>query len=115
MASAKPPRSKTARGTEPATDSVAVHPVAASDETVGRVASRLTVDFFLRSAVLISELGGGDLVRAVILRAIIAGNINHIDQDPTNPSQFASIEDVPPDEVRRPISVLAVAGSLGLP
>jgi hypothetical protein len=115
MASAKRPESKSARGTEPDRDNVALHPVAASDAMVGRVASRLTVEFFLRSAVLVSELGGGDLIRAMILRAIIAGNINHIDHDPASMGQFASIGDVPPDELRRPISVLGVAGSLGLP
>ncbi len=116
MASTNTPKSKAAEAAAPPDrEQVAVHPVAAADAAVGRVASRLTAEFFLRSAKLVSDMAGGDLIRAVILRAIIAGNISHIDYDQTSPSQFASIEDVPPDELRRPISVLAVAGSLGLP
>jgi hypothetical protein len=112
MPSADPPKSNLAA---PDRDRVAVHPVAAADAATGRIASRLTAEFFLRTAQLVSQRAGGDMIKALILRAIIAGNISHIDHDPANPSQFAAIDDVPPDELRRPISVLAVAGSLGLP
>jgi hypothetical protein len=94
---------------------VSGHPVIEADWEKGRAASRLTVEFFLRTATLISGLSGGDLMEGLILRAIIAGNINHVDRDPKNPGRFASVDDIPPDELRRPISVLAIASSLGLP
>jgi hypothetical protein len=115
MAPANPPKSKTITQAASDRDQVAVHPVAAADAAVGRIASRLTVEFFLRTTRLVSEMAGGDIVRALILRAIIAGNISHIDHDPANPPRYTAIDDVPPDELRRPVSVLAVAGSLGLP
>jgi hypothetical protein len=115
MVSANTPKSNTAANATPDRDQVAVHPVAAADAAVGRIAARVTAEFFLRTAQLVGQRTGGDLIKALILRAIIAGNISHIDHDPANPGQFAAIDDVPPDELRRPISVLAVAGSLGLP
>ncbi len=92
-----------------------VHPVTEIDWVKGRAASRLTVEFFLRTANLISGLSGGDLMEALVLRAIIAGNINHIDRDPKSPGRFAAVDDMPPDALRRPISVLAIANSLSLP
>jgi DNA-binding Lrp family transcriptional regulator len=49
------------------------------------------------------------------MHSIMAGNIGHFDQDPRNAGQFTALEDVPPDNVRRPISVLAVANGLGIP
>jgi hypothetical protein len=94
---------------------VSAHPVLEADMAVGRIASRLTTEFFLRTAHLISGLSGGDLMEGLILRAIIVGNISHVDHDPKNPGRFASVDDIPPDELRRPMSVLAIANSLGLP
>ena len=96
-------------------DHVTVHPIAAADAARGRVAVRLSTEYFLRSAQLISTHAKGDLLTGVILRAIVAGNIGYVDQDVENPGRFASLEDVPPDELRRPMSVMAIAQSLGLP
>jgi DNA-binding transcriptional ArsR family regulator len=109
--SAKPDKAPAAA----ATAEIAVHPVAAADAALGRVAARLSTLYFLRSAKMISDLAGGDLIEALIMHGIMAGNFGHIDQGPNNTAQFTSLEDVPPDDVRRPISVLAVAGSLGMP
>ena len=38
-----------------------------------------------------------------------------MDQDPDTSGQFASLDDIPPDSDRRPVSVSAVAALLGLP
>jgi hypothetical protein len=115
MASVNEPKSQSAMTASRDASQIAIHPIVKADIAVGRVASRLTVEFVLRSVQLISELSGGDLLEGLILRTITAGNTTHLDHDPKNPGRFASIGDVPPDELRRPVSILAVAGSLGLP
>ena len=89
--------------------------VAAADAAVARVAARLTIPFFLRFAKMITDMAGGDLVEAVVLHAVMAANAGSFDEDPENARQYASLENVPPDSLRRPISVLAVANSLGMP
>jgi hypothetical protein len=93
---------------------VVVHPLIAADAAVSRIASRLSTQHFLRSAEMVREHTGGDLVTGVVLRVITAGNIGYLDQDPDTFGRFASLEDAPPDDVRRPVSISAVAGSLGL-
>jgi hypothetical protein len=94
---------------------VAVHPVTASDAVVGRMVARLSLEYFMRTVELITEPTGGDLIAGVVLHVIMLGNIGHVDRDPKTFGQYTSVEAVPPDEVRRPISDLAVAGSLGMP
>lgn len=94
---------------------IAVHPVVAADAALARVAARVSTLYFLRFAKLISDQSGGDLLEGLIMHGIMAGNIGYFDEDPDNAGQYTSLDDVPPDSVRRPISVLAVAGSLGIP
>jgi hypothetical protein len=94
---------------------VVVHPVAAADAAVSRLAARLSAQYFLRILEMVGEHAGGDLMAGLVLRAITAGNTGYLDQEPNTFGQFASLEDIPPDDVRRPISISAVAGSLGLP
>jgi hypothetical protein len=75
----------------------------------------LATEHFLRSARLLSDEAGGDLVKALVLRAVVAANISHIDQQAEASARYAALDRVPPDAMRRPVSVLALAGSLGLP
>ena len=109
----KPKTHATASATS--ADQVVLHPIAKADAAAGRYASRATVEFVLRSMQLISSLSGGDPILALVLRTIISANVSHVDRDPKLRGRFASIDDTPPDELRRPISVLAVAQSLSLP
>jgi hypothetical protein len=95
--------------------SVGIHPTLAADAAKARVAVRLCTEYFLRTAQLLTEHAGGDLLTAVILRAIVAGNIGYLDDDLEKSSVYGSLENVPPDDLRRPISVLAVSRSLSLP
>jgi hypothetical protein len=114
MASTNKPKAQSAMGASPDSHRVMNQPVLDA-VAAGRAAARLTVEFYLRTTSVLSGLSGGDLLEALILRAITAGNTNHLDRDPNNPGRFASIDDVPPDEARRPVSILAIANSLGLP
>ncbi len=101
--------------TAPEPEKVTVHPVVEADSLKGRVAARLSIQYFLRSAQLVSNSADGDLMNGMIMYAIVAGNVGYLDTDPRKSGEFASIEHIAPDSVRRPISVLAVAQSLGIP
>jgi hypothetical protein len=102
-------------GAAPPPDSVAVHPIVAADAAVGRVAARLGVEYVLRTLQLMNQMAGDDLVTSIVLYTVLAGNVLHLDKNPRTANRFDSLEDSPPDAVRRPISVLSVSGSLGLP
>ena len=75
---------------------------------------RLSNEYFLRSVRMLSELANGELVTAIVHRAISAGNVGYLDQNPEG-DHYASMDSAPPDALRRPVSILAVAGTLGLP
>lgn len=55
-----------------------------------------------------------DLLDALILVAITQANIEPIHRDPQLQRRYATYADVPPDDLRRPISVNAVAQSLNM-
>ncbi|THD79364.1 MAG: ArsR family transcriptional regulator [Phenylobacterium sp.] len=59
--------------------------------------------------------GPGDIIDPLILSAIVEANIALINQDPELQRRYASLDQSPPDELRRPVSVSAVAASLRLP
>ena len=98
-----------------ATGRSTAHPVLAADAAACRLAARLSTEYFLRTAQLISENLGGELTMAVVLRAVVAAHTSYLDQDVATSVEFASLEGVPPDELRRPVSVMAIAQSLYLP
>jgi hypothetical protein len=86
----------------------------AVDRAKARVVYRLATEHFLRSARELSDQAGGNLFKGLTLRAIVAANVGHFDQQPkTSARQAAS--PATPDDLLRPVSVLAIAGSLGLP
>jgi hypothetical protein len=109
------PKSKRAAAASTGAHEVVVHPVVAADAAVSRLAARLSTQYFLLMAEMVSRRAEGDLVTGLVLRAVTAGNSGYLDQDPDTFGQYASLEDVPPDDVRRPVSISTVAGSLGLP
>src|SRR6185312_7555256 len=94
---------------------VTVHPGVAGDAAVARAAFRLSIQYLLRSLWVSPEDRTEDnpLTR-IVLYGIIAGNQGHLD-DPNSPSPYSALDVAVPDELRRPVSTLAVANSLGLP
>jgi hypothetical protein len=78
-----------------------------------RAAVRLTGQFFLRQAALLTEVTGGDLLLGLVYVAITAANTDHMDD--AVKARYSELEEAPPDELRRPISVLALSASLNLP
>src|SRR5258705_13178857 len=78
---------------------------AASDDHL-RLASRLSSDYLLRSLALLQEMGWGDFMTTLVALAIVQTNVGHLDA--------TGESGPPPDPVRRPVSVLALSGALGL-
>jgi len=80
-----------------------------------RAAVRLSDEYFLRALRIIADLNNGDIITAIVYRAVVAGNIGYLDEHAAEAALYADVETVPPDHLRRPVSILSVAGALGLP
>lgn len=80
-----------------------------------RISTRLSSEYVLRSVQLLVGYVEGDLATALVFLAIISANVSHLNAEGPDGPLHADLEDVPPDEARKPVSVLALAGSLDLP
>jgi hypothetical protein len=69
----------------------------------------------LRNVEVLSHSTDGDLMLGLILTAIIQANVRHISEDPDLSRQYGPMGAIPPDELRRPISINALSASLGIP
>jgi len=74
---------------------------------------RASLDFILDIIKLTRD--GGDILTPLINTVIIEANVALINQDPELSRRYAALDAPPPDELRRPISINAVAASLALP
>lgn len=81
-------------------------------EDKSRLVARLSADYLLRSLKMIGELSHGELLTGLVNLAIVQANVAHLDRVS---SGFDAIDKAPPDEARRPVSVLALSSMLGLP
>ena len=79
-----------------------------------RAATRATTAFCLRQVQLVGTLVEGEFLLGLLLMTIIDANSRHLD-DPSCGERYQALDDVPPDAVRRPISVMALSQSVGLP
>jgi hypothetical protein len=78
-----------------------------------RLAARLGAAF----AIDLVKLGGfgRDVVDGVLLVAISQANVAQITRDPQLQRAYATLDQAPPDQLRRPVSVSAIAHSLRMP
>lgn len=81
--------------------------------TTLRVAARIANGFSLD----LVRLGGfgRDAIDGLLLAAIGAANVSPITRDPELQLKYATLDQAPPDELRRPVSINALAASLRLP
>jgi hypothetical protein len=77
--------------------------------------ARSTNRFHLRTAEILADAADGDLVRGIVFLGVIQANIQALNTDLDLSLQYAGVDDIPPDALRRPISVYALAQSLDLP
>ncbi|HEX3700968.1 MAG TPA: hypothetical protein VHV27_09875 [Phenylobacterium sp.] len=69
---------------------------------------------FILDIIAISR-GPGDILDPLILTTVLEANLALVNQDPELQRRFGGVEAPPPDELRRPVSISAVAASLRLP
>jgi hypothetical protein len=80
-----------------------------------RISVRLSTEYILRSVQLLVGFVEGDLVTTLVFLAIVSANVSHLNVEGPDGPPHADADDAPPDEARKPVSVLALAGSLNLP
>ena len=80
-----------------------------------RQVCRFGVDFQLSVARLITEAIDRDLLSSMILLAIARANLLDVARDPMAIVAYQGMEGVVPDEMRRPVSVYAIARQLNTP
>lgn len=76
-------------------------------------ATPATVDFILKTET--ASRNTRDLVDGLLFAAIQAANVSAINNDPDLQMAYATLTAAPPDELRRPVSVSAIAHSLRMP
>ncbi len=87
--------------------------VAAPAHNKTRVAARLANAFILDLA----KLGGfgRDVIDGLLLMAISQANVAPITRTPALQRAYATLDQPPPDHLRRPVSISAIANSLRIP
>ena len=76
-----------------------------------RLAARVAVTWFLQNLANARALGGGDILDGLIMLSIIEANTSYLNEPQYG---FKCMGDIPPDDVRQPVSVYQVARELGL-
>jgi DNA-binding transcriptional regulator YhcF (GntR family) len=91
-------------------------PLAASGEMPanGRALLRVSMELVMRGVDTMGRLHGGDFLSGMIYTTIWTANIRHITCSGDN-LKYGGMNQLPPDELRRPVTVNAVAGALRLP
>lgn len=75
--------------------------------------ARLSLAFLLDEVV--SGMAGLDPLEALLILAINQANIVPLTRDPDARARYGQLDAPAPDDERRPVSINAIAGSLGLP
>ncbi len=79
-----------------------------------RAAARATVEFYLRQAEIVGGMVEGDLILGFVLLAMGSANVWRATRSADLSARFDD-EQAVPDALKTPISVSALAASLGLP
>lgn len=79
-----------------------------------RIAGWLAVPFFVDVA-LLGRLDGASVLDTLLINGVLEANLALMTRDPELQAAHATLENAPPNELRRPVSINALAGSLRLP
>lgn len=80
-----------------------------------RAAARIGGDYTLRAMMGIAAGLDHDYSLAVVYLAILQANLGPVMEDASLSARYAGVDAVVPEDLRRPISVHALAGSLHMP
>lgn len=86
-----------------------------TDKRRERLALRASTTYLLHSVDLMARVVGGDILRGVIFTAVADANVRHIRPGDAVGQSYSEASDQVPDELRRPISVHALALELDVP
>ena len=86
-----------------------------TDKRRDRLALRAATSFMLHSVDLMARVVGGDILRGVIFTAVVDANVRHIRPGDVISQSYSEATDSVPDDLRRPISVHALALELDIP
>ncbi len=75
---------------------------------------RAGTELILRGIDMLGRLRGDDFLAGLLFTAIWTANVQHITASPEN-LKFGGLHELPPDELRRPVTVHALAASLRIP
>ena len=84
-------------------------------DDIARALGRVSADYMLRSLALIREGTDGNLTDAVICLAVVRGNLAQFLGDEEFERTYGAIDTIPPDEVRRPVTIRGLAEFLDFP
>jgi hypothetical protein len=84
-------------------------------EEIGRALGRASADYLLRSLNLIRKAADGNLLDALICLAVVRGNLAQFLGDESFERAFGALDTVPPDEMRRPVTIRGLADFLDFP
>lgn len=80
-----------------------------------RALLRASMELIMRGVDLVGRLNGNDFLRGMIAATIWTANVRHITCSSGDNLKYGGIQAIPPDAVRRPVTVNSVALSLRLP
>ncbi|MDO8380991.1 hypothetical protein [Phenylobacterium sp.] len=82
---------------------------------VSRHVMSLGGDFFVNASQIITTSIDSDLVTGMLFLAIVRANVRHLLAEPDLAAVYFEPGDLPPEALRRPVSVYAIARELHLP
>ena len=85
-----------------------------SPDLASRVIIRAACDFLLVASAE-GVRNYGTLKRAMLMTAIMVANVQHITRSAVRNWRYASLDQIPPDSERRPVSILSLAQSVDTP
>lgn len=80
-----------------------------------RVAVRMAIGAILRAVTMVNREYDGDITAALVFAAVVEANVGHLATNPESTAQLATRVRLPPDELRRPVTGVALAATLGIP
>src|SRR5437868_617466 len=80
-----------------------------------RAILRVGNEFSLRTLDSMAGLADDDLIKALVYTAMWTTNVKHITHSIAKNQQFSGFDAVPPDEMRQPVSVMALSNALRIP
>lgn len=76
---------------------------------------RLAIGAILRAVEMVNREYAGDITAALVFASVVEANVGHLATSPDSKAQLATLVRLPPDEMRRPVTGVALAATLGIP